>query len=640
MLRSGHRLLQFIRRRTRYSTKLIFVLLLCFLITFLRVSSINSDLEPRLFQTQKKIVNDKKDLLKADITKELQNQYRRGVNLDHGIRSELFVREKVVGFVSNLDLNKLKLHSKKNSGNRNNNDNDIDVNQFRTSETYDSVVTCEDLKYENELAYRVLDRNTSKALVGIRRQVLNENTDTSRKAKNDDLEKGLTDLEIVNKFWSERDRATVWLENEQCYLTFSQVVYNDGRKDSKDVSFIRGAAYDKNWEEIVGKMIKYNDMEFPDDIEKEYRELEKQLSFTDCANKKFINSLQREECRTNQNYNRLKNMKLKETILSDFFVTYPYILDIQSSIYEKIENIENLRVLLRPNRGSEEEPLLILDHKVGNNRAVSSYFPHRKTTNLIDFQMEAGEDMGGFQNNWAPFNHPTEDTNLSELSNGNIHLVQTFSPLRILSCSLDDGLCEKIFNGDTLELSKEAKDDSIRGGTQFVSLPDVLPNVKGKNIWVSFTKTHIDKCGCGDRFYRPALTVMIEADGVYHLELIVPGMGFTIAPLNSQLKATDCKGDNILIADSIISWYIASQDKSHHRFDDYMKIGITESGKQTKHVIVRGLLNYILEIYKVKNIKDTFEIDKEANVILGKTRMCVTDYSFEVCRRYGLRHHG
>lgn len=323
-------------------------------------------------------------------------------------------------------------------------------------------------------------------------------------------------------------------------------------------------------------------------------------------------------------------------MLSNFFVKYPYILDIQTPSYEKVDSIENPRVLLRPNKEVGQEPLLILNHKIGKNSKVTAYFPHRKTTALLYFQMEEGEDMGTMQKNWAPFNHQNEYTTLSKFSDGYVHFVQTFSPIQILNCSLDDGLCKKTFNGDTMELSEGTQNDNMIGGTQFVSLPDVLPAVKDKNIWVSFAKTHLDKCGCGNKFRRPALTVMIHNNGTYHLELIAPGMDFTIAPLNSKLKTTDCEGDNVITVGSIISWTIASQDKLRHSFEDYMRIDITQPGNVTKRVIIRGLLDYILGIYKAKDIKDTFEIDNEAHTILGKTTMCASDHSFEVCRRYGL----
>lgn len=91
-------------------------------------------------------------------------------------------------------------------------------------------------------------------------------------------------------------------------MTYSHIVYSNG---NKEVSFIRGAAFDKNWDEIVGKMNRYSDMKFPENVEKAYQALDKLLSFADCDSERFLNSLQREDCRTELNNNRLKKNEIE-----------------------------------------------------------------------------------------------------------------------------------------------------------------------------------------------------------------------------------------------------------------------------------------------------------------------------------------
>lgn len=205
MIRSWRRLLLPVRHQRRYLNKITFGLLLCLLIIILCFSSTNSGLKPQLFEIREKFVQHKKDLVKTDITKELQIQYDRGYNLEEGIRLESFVKENVVAFVSNLDIERHKRHSKKHSSKKQNRDDDnIDVIPSGTPELYDSMVSCDDLKYENELKYHFSDRNISNTLIDIRRQILKENTTSSKKANDQAMEKGLTELEIVEKFWSER----------------------------------------------------------------------------------------------------------------------------------------------------------------------------------------------------------------------------------------------------------------------------------------------------------------------------------------------------------------------------------------------------------------------------------------------------
>lgn len=245
--------------------------------------------------------------------------------------------------------------------------------------------------------------------------------------------------------------------------------------------------------------------------------------------------------------------------------------------------------------------------------------------------------MRGSEKNWTPFFHPSDQAQ-SDISRGSIHFIYTFSPLDIIKCSLNDGFCEVVFDQETLVISKSNTFDGMRGGTQFVPLPPQIPVIQNKNIWVGFPKVHINNCGCGDVFYRPMLDVLIESNGIYHQELIVPAIDFDIEVLSWDGKSTTCQGKNVLNPNSIAHWDLVHQDPNTRQFEDYMTLTVSESDSFTKVVTLRGLLNYIIGIYDVKNMKDEFLPSKESNNIIGKTLMCVIEGTKQHCSIYGKMH--
>lgn len=179
---------------------------------------------------------------------------------------------------------------------------------------------------------------------------------------------------------------------------------------------------------------------------------------------------------------------------------------------------------------------------------------------------------------------------------------------------------------------------SIIGGTQYIPLPGIIPGVRNKNIWVGFPKSHVEKCGCGSRFYRPLLSLMIEEDGIYHLELTTPNIYFGEDVLGWSLKDNLCGHYNVLSPSSINTWFIAGQEKESKKFTDYMSLTFSEADSVSKTVTIKGVLNYVLSVYGQKQLCDTFGISKEASSIVEKTAQCVRDALVFECKQYGVQH--
>ena len=117
-----------------------------------------------------------------------------------------------------------------------------------------------------------------------------------------------------------------------------------------------------------------------------------------------------------------------------------------------------------------------------------------------------------------------------------------------------------------------------------------------------------------------------------------PNIDFGKAVLGWNLKDTDCGNYNVLSPSSISNWIIVNQDQKTKQFEDYMTLTFSEADAVSGQVTIRGVLNYVLQIYNQKEIKDTFTIDIDASAIVRKTSKCVDDGCRDECKRYGLEH--
>ena len=131
---------------------------------------------------------------------------------------------------------------------------------------------------------------------------------------------------------------------------------------------------------------------------------------------------------------------------------------------------------------------------------------------------------------------------------------------------------------------------------------------------------------------------MYKRQGVYNLELVVPSLDFGINVLSWDLKGHYCFDVNVLNPNSINYWEIVNQNPKTLEFDDYMSLTVSEADSNTEIVVVKGLLNYVLGIYRDKPMKEDFEINKSSNMIIGKTVGCVAKATRDDCKEYGKTH--
>ncbi|CCD26296.1 uncharacterized protein NDAI_0H01220 [Naumovozyma dairenensis CBS 421] len=569
-------------------------------------------------------IKSKKDFLNVDISNLLKFK-KNWINspIRSITRTQEYSKKSLVGYVSNLDLKDEKKGS-------------------------EYSASCSDLEYINDIEYSYWVHTLPSDLKEVRRELLTSPAfEFVEPQLHSDLEINWDEEKILEKNWLTFGGVSVWSKRYNVYFVYSRVIYSrKAQRNHPHVSLVRGQVFDKDWNEIHGFKVPFNDIIVPKDDEVELQKLDEDLGLYDCKKQlghkeKELASNEYENCLVEVNKLKLKNEKRKKEILQKYYTIYPTVLNIPFiSTGADYEGPEDPHIIMRET-AEFEEPLIFFnmqDHNDGK-RKLYGFLPHQKSDPLIEFHIN-GRGIKGKEKNWVPFFHADSSKGQAEsqFSRGTIHFIYSFYPLEILKCSLNDGDCEFVFEGSTLELDKDTEFSGMRGSTQFINLPNVIPTLAGKQLWVGFPKFHLNGCGCGVKYYRPMLSVIVESNGVYHQELVVPTLDFNIDVLSWDLKGHYCFDVNVLNPNSINYWEVVSQDPVTKKYEDYMSLTVSEADHNTKVVIVKGLLNYILGIYKDKNIKEDFQITEHANSIIAESVKCIDKDTKQDCKNYGKTH--
>lgn len=601
------------------------ILLMCYL------SLHNSGETPFLTSNNPVIVDRKRDLLNADVSNMLRHRSWSTLPFNEHTITQSYREEALVGFISNVNLDERSAKKAKETGGEKN-ANDAKI---KGRAEYQNLGACDNFAYRSKIQYSTEIKPLEDDLIQVRRDLINGESFLSHVVTHDD-EKEMSERDIIQKRWFQFGGSTIWLEKEQCFVMFSRIMYSPAEsKNTPKFSLVRAQAFDRNWVEMKGKRIPYSDISRPEDMDASLHQIDKELGISSC-DLLLSEPLAYDACIVENARKKLTGQKRREHILSKYYLTYPAILEIPFNPHNEFSGPEDARVILRKTKDSEE-PVVIFNmfDPIQEKRAIMAHFPHRKIDPTVKFSI-LGRKQKGLEKNWTPFFHKSLDE--SSVSRGYIHFIYTFSPLEILKCSLNDGYCEMVFEAATLKLSEQNKFGGIRGGTQFVPLPDIIPNVRGEQIWVGFPKLHIENCGCGSHFYRPMFSVLVERDGIYTQELVIPVMGFDIDVLSWDLKGSVCGDNNILSPNSIGYWEVASQDSQTKKYEDYLTLTVSEADSGTKLIILKGILDFILGIYREKDVLDSLDINEKTDSVIRQTLHCIVESAFASCKEYGISH--
>lgn len=597
------------------------------------------------------IVNFKKNLINTNLYELFSSEYNNNNDLSP-ISNEIIKQEykkiDLKGFISNLEL----------PDNNNFNFGSFDTEEYikfskegyseklapflrlnSNSDEDNNKIPCESLEYINEIEYSINKISLDQNLTAIRRHLLFKKDKLSNFVIHDN-EEFLTEEEVVREHWFEFGASSVWLESEQCYISVTRLMFSSkATKARPDVSMVRTRAFDKNWNEI-NKMIPKHGIEIPLNINEQLNLIDLQFGSAKECYKYSKFSIEYFDCLDKLNEKVQQGERNKNKLLDKYYVTYPGILDISFDPNGYLRGPEDPKIILKKNK-EIEEPIVVFNMENGRGRRIFGYMPHRGIDNYVQFYLK--EDQDTAQKNWSPFFTKNDLNTLSMIRTGTIHFIRNNKPFEIVRCSLLDGSCDMVFKNEIKNVIK--MENIIRGGTQFVQLPFGIPEVKNKEIWIGFMKSHIGHCGCGDIYYRPMLTLMIKDGNNYHIEMIVPTFDLQIQVLGWESrinKNSNCDYFNVLSPNSISSWYIDNKEpmrKDNGKMNDYLVFSYSESDQSSSVVTIKGILNYILKIYDTSNkISEEYEVNADNNFISGNMLRCMTEESRNDCKMYGISH--
>ena len=137
---------------------------------------------------------------------------------------------------------------------------------------------------------------------------------------------------------------------------------------------------------------------------------------------------------------------------------------------------EDPRVILESAEGAE--PVVVFNiilNATGNPLAMWLHRPFSDTVTVLTIR---GEERRPMEKNWAPFFHNDDnsdgDYDINRAPTTVLHFVYSLHPLRIVKCSIEDGVCDWVFQEQVPPILAVSHDDThgeMRGGTNFVRVP-------------------------------------------------------------------------------------------------------------------------------------------------------------------------
>lgn len=617
-----------LKKKNYIVISLIVILNVLYLLTTL--SNGNIEYGKPLFDTNilyvKTMVEKTTALLNVDVSFLLKNQNWDKLGINNSIRNLNYTTKQLSGFIVNENLNRLQ--------------EKIDIEQSHSSEkflidNYDKMINCSHIEYKNEIEVYSNHDNFVLNFTEVRNSLKNNTKVPHAKEYFLPDEKSWSEEDIITKRWSGFGTAPVWIASENCYVAYTRVVYSkENRRDVSYMSLAYAQAFDKNWNELHDKRIFFRDTKMSQETQRELENLKLELESASCKNFKK-DSLEHKKCVKQFVDEKLILQRKINEIYDEYSMNYPSVLRVPFVMSERWNGPEDSHVVLKRDKDGSE-PVVIFNMGTPNGRKIHAFMPHRKNNNIVEFNI-IGKKLRGSEKNWAPF-FDEKTSQSSKTAPGYIHFVYDFNPMEIIRCSLSTGECGQVLRASDYGVSV-GETNFLRGGTQYVPLPDIIPQVKGRNIWVGFIKGHTGKCGCGAKFYRPQLSVLMEKNGVFHLDLIAPIVNFGEEVLGWNLESNLCRGYNIVSPSSISNWYVISQDPETKKFEDYLTLTVSEADSISKIINLRGVLNYLLGVYDNFDISDSFELGSSAKNRLEKTYACVLETFNEGCALYGKTHN-
>lgn len=424
--------------------------------------------------------------------------------------------------------------------------------------------------------------------------------------------------------WTAFSGSAVWMPRDNCYISVTRFLYAPGERDWPILSLCRMQAFDRDWHEIIGKRIRYVDVN-ETDVEKV---LDGYLHGETVISKSAFDSI---------------SMRLPR------FLNVP--INYSKGDQKLYLGPEDAKITYRPNKFIDDEPIITFNMLTATkDRLMYAAFPLRapiKDDEVImtplKYSGSLKGDNGIIEKNWSPFFD--DDTGYStSKSLGKAHILYSLVQFQVIECNLDTGICEPEFpikeQSSIINNHRQPNLDTdyvfLRGGTNIVMIPEPLKKSlirkeNDQNVWFGFAKTHDVACTCGS-MYRPVMFILMKKEGSYYLKSmsIASEFGIPVTPWTGGL-VEHCDGHkNILSPNSIAFWNI--DETSTGRFSDYMGMTFSMADSQDVQVSIKGMATYIKDIFDM-GTEDSLPLER-AEIV----KLCALIGSNKHCEDYKTLH--
>ena len=405
----------------------------------------------------------------------------------------------------------------------------------------------------------------------------------------------------IEKHWFQLIGSSVWLEQYGVHLMISRVIYTKtGNKVQPVISLSYVQAFDRNWTELKNVT----------------------LVVPDSGKTKF------------------------KTVSYPSFIPIPVYHNVNQQ-RGKFYGVEDPRIMLVKNKEGYEEPLIVYN-SFNRSPPNANYLKEIKNLVKLDtyrsifmawiWRTQLGKSNVGLllpdlattddhkyvkvkelslpnkkrsktEKNWTPF--VIYEDQKKQGYDSHLYFIYLFQDLSILKCSLwDAGNCIWEYRMN----NKKTKISELRGGTElmnvnqlldkynFSGLETVKDQFKGKEVWISFARAALSKCGCGLKMYRPNFTVLVKQGGRFQLSFVSSYMDFGVPILPWAKGKGLCNGKNLLIPNGISNWVLAKDEGGG--FQDYMTLSLSRSDSTVDIIHMKGILKSILSEYLLQTNRD------------------------------------
>ncbi|OBA22061.1 hypothetical protein METBIDRAFT_40217 [Metschnikowia bicuspidata var. bicuspidata NRRL YB-4993] len=218
-----------------------------------------------------------------------------------------------------------------------------------------------------------------------------------------------------------------------------------------------------------------------------------------------------------------------------------------------------------------------------------------------------GEQEQKIDKNWVPF------VTGADGPNEHVMFAALLDPLKVIRCDLWTNNTEC-----ALEHAEPGEVGRLRGGTPLTSVKII--EEEDREYFVGLARANLQKCGCGNKFYRPNIVVLARTGKRWKLTRVSSfvdlGMEIQLWRLNENV----CTRVNAMIPNGIEFWDLQN---------DIMSVEASVSDKTVERVHLKGVL---------KALEDMNYLEIPGNIGMESPVHCALKASADFCKAYGDLH--